>query len=298
MQRFKVLLLLTSALLLSVHVAAQTSDDSLKKHCLQCEDLKNIRLPDVTISLAEQIQEPTPHCKVSGIIGTEINFELLLPSNWNSRFVMGGGSGFAGSIFNMASSSINDGYATSGTDTGHKGHVLKADWALNNMERQVNFGHLAVHRTAVISKEIIRQYYCSEIAYSYFWGCSRGGGQGMMEAQRYPEDFDGIVAGAPGFNWIAFGAKDIQNSLAVYPNPENFEEPNITLANIELLSSLILEKCDPLDGLKDSILNDPRDCNFDFDQLPRCEDEIPSEDCFVQIGKWKCSYDQTSFSLS
>ena len=155
---------------------AQTTDEPEKIPCIPCEEIKNIRFLDVTISQTEQIQEPTPHCKVTGIIGTEINFELLLPNDWNARFVMGGGGGFVGSVQNLASPSINKGYATAGTDTGHKGHGLKADWALNNMERQVNFGHLAVHRTAVTSKEIIRQYYCSDVANSYFYGCSRGGG--------------------------------------------------------------------------------------------------------------------------
>ena len=260
---------------------AQTTDEPEKIPCIPCEEIKNIRFPDVTISQTEQIQEPAPHCKVSGIIGNEINFELLLPNDWNSRFAMGGGGGFVGSVQNMASPSINKGYATAGTDTGHKGNGLKADWALNNMERQVNFGHLAVHRTTVTSKEIIRQYYCSEIAYSYFLGCSRGGGQALMEAQRYPEDFDGIVAGAPAINWPAIGAEFIQNSQAIYPNPDKLDDPVITLANLKLLQTKVLEQCDTKDGLEDRILNDPGDCDLDFDTLPRCPDNSPSDDCFT-----------------
>lgn len=269
------------ALLIHNGSLAQTTEAPEKIPCIPCEEVKNIRLPDVTIYQTEQVQEPTPHCKVSGIIGTEINFELLLPNGWNSRFAMGGGGGFAGSVRNTAASSINKGYATAGTDTGHKGNVLKADWALNNMERQVNFGHLAVHRTAVTSKEIIRQYYCSEIAFSYFLGCSRGGGQAMMEAQRYPGDFDGIVAGAPAFNWPAIGAEYIQNSQAIYPNPEELDKPLITLANLKLLQTEVLAQCDAVDGVKDQILNDPRDCDLDFSVLPKCPDNSPSDDCFT-----------------
>lgn len=269
------------ALLMFNGSLAQTANELEKIPCIPCEELKNIRLPDVIISQTDQIQEPVPHCKVSGIIGTEINFELLLPNDWNSRFAMGGGGGFVGSVQNAARSSINKGYATAGTDTGHKGNLLKADWALNNMERQVNFGHLAVHRTTVTSKEIIRQYYCSEIAYSYFLGCSRGGGQGMMEAQRYPGDFDGIVAGAPVFNWTAIGSKLIQNCQAIYPNPDKLDDPVITLANLKLLHTKVLEQCDAMDGLKDRILNDPRDCDLDFNALPRCPDNSPSDDCFT-----------------
>ena len=84
---------------------------------------------------------------------------------------------------------------------------MSADWALNNMERQLNFGHLAIHRTAEVSKAIIGSYYGTYPKYSYFFGCSRGGGQAMMEAQRYPDDFDGIVAGAPAFYWTAPGSR-------------------------------------------------------------------------------------------
>jgi hypothetical protein len=188
---------------------AQVSTDTDKYPCMPCEELKNLMFPDVIVSETTQMEEPVAHCKVVGVIGKEINFELLLPKDWNSRFIMGGGGGFVGSVQNIARSSINDGYATAGTDTGHEGIGIKADWALNNMERQVNFRHLAVHRTAIVSKEIIRRFYCSDSEYSYFLGCSRGGGQAMMEAQRYPDDFDGIVAGAPAFNWPAIGAEFI-----------------------------------------------------------------------------------------
>jgi len=290
------LLALFLSLLIFNIISAQTTVVSTVQHTMTCEDLENLRIPDVTISQVEHLLEPVPHCKVIGIIGTEIKFEMLLPDNWNSRFVMGGGSGFAGSIFNFAASSIKKGFATVGTDTGHEGNVINADWALNNMERQVNFGHLAVHRTAVTAKEIIRQYYSSEIAFSYFQGCSRGGGQAMMEAQRYPEDFDGIVAGAPAFNTISHGAECIQNTKAIFPNPINLDQPAITLPNLELLESIILLQCDELDGVKDSILLDPRDCIINYDLLPLCPDDIESEDCFTssQIEAIKIIYSGVS----
>ena len=189
-------LLCSISLLLSIvsFTFGQTSTDLEIRPCIPCEDLKNLMLPDVIVSETTSLEDPISHCKIFGTIGKEINFELLLPMEWNSRFVMGGGGGgFVGAIHNWANFSINDGYATAGTDTGHEGNGYKAEWALNNAERQLNFGHLAVHRTAVVCKEIIRQFYCSASKYNYFFGCSRGGGQGMMEAQRYPDDFDGIV---------------------------------------------------------------------------------------------------------
>jgi len=284
---FSVLALtLSTATILSAQVSPN------KNSCIPCEELMNIRLPDVVVFEAIRLEAPVPHCKILGTIGKEINIEVLLPVDWNSRFAMGGGGGFVGSIQNGARSSINNGYATAGTDTGHESSGIEADWALNNMERQVNFGHLAVHRTAVVSKEIIRQYYCSESEYSYFIGCSRGGGQAMMEAQRYPNDFDGIVSGAPAFNWPALGAEFVQNTQIIYPDPSKLDEPVITLANLQLLQTKILESCDALDGSKDKILNDPRDCDFNFDLLPRCPRNIAGDNCFTlsQIEAIKVVY--------
>ncbi len=281
MQIIKLFQIIPALLFLFCTSRAQTAVETTKKPCLPCEEIKNIKLPDVTISQAGWIQEPVPHCKVSGIIGSEIHFELLLPDEWNSRFVMGGGGGFVGSVQNMAEFTVKNGFATVGTDTGHKSNGLKAGWALNHMERQLNFGHLAVHRTAVTAKGLMRRYYGSEIKFSYFLGCSRGGGQAMMEAQRYPGDFDGIVAGAPAFSWPALGAEFIQNSRAVYPDPDTLDQPVVTVENLALLQELVLEQCDALDGLEDGILNDPRNCDLNFSAFPVCPENAPSDTCFT-----------------
>jgi len=285
----------TIIILLFAGLMSVTSGDAQvrKNPCLACEELKNLQLPDITISQSEIVDEGEPYCKVIGTMGKEINFELLLPNHWNNRFVMGGGGGFVGNVQNVARWKVKEGYATSGTDTGHKGHGLTADWAYHNMERQVNFGHLAVHRTAVVSKAIINQYYCSFPEYSYFIGCSRGGGQAMMEAQRYPEDFNGIVSGAPAFDWPGTAAEFIQNIQNIYPDPNNLEEPIISRANLQLLQTIVLEQCDAIDGLKDQILNDPRDCNIDFDSFPICNTNSARDECFtqVQIKAIKSVYD-------
>jgi len=135
------------------------------KFCKPCEELKNIQLPDVTILLVEAkvsdtIKTPSepwnptviinkPFCRVLGRISKEINFELLLPDESNGRFLMSGGGGFVGSIQNSFRDKVNDGFATAGTDAGHEGGD-DAKWAYNNMERQLNFGRLAIHRTAVV----------------------------------------------------------------------------------------------------------------------------------------------------
>src|SRR6267378_6133694 len=118
------------------------------------------------------------HVEVKGVIGGHIRFELLLPDSWNGGFVMGGGGGFVGTVQNGARDSVNRGYATVGTDTGHQspaGHM--AGWALDNLEAKVNFGYLAVHRTAEVAKALVRSYYRADPEYSYFVGCSRGAGR-------------------------------------------------------------------------------------------------------------------------
>src|ERR1043166_4045205 len=127
--------------------------------------------------------------------------------------MMGGGGGFVAGVDNQARASVNAGYATVGTDTGHQGGVARANWALKDLERQLNFGYLAVHRVAEVSKAILRSYYGANEARSYFSGCSNGGRQALMEAQGYPDDFDGIVAGAPAYAFVGVAAqfiKDIQ----------------------------------------------------------------------------------------
>ncbi len=258
------------------------------KPCLPCEQMKDLRLPDVTILSAVSFLRDTtsgitvPFCRLTGRISKEINFELILPQQWNGRFLMSGGGGFVGSVENYLRDRANDGYASAGTDTGHQGSGASAEWALNNMERQINFGRLGVHRTAVVSKALIHHFYCSAPSYSYFFGCSRGGGQAMVEAQFYPEDFDGFVAGAPAFSWPAFGAKFIQISQKNYPNPKDLSKPVITQDNLILLQQNVLLQCDHLDGVRDRIINDPRDCNFDFSKLPLCPDDKASASCFTK----------------
>jgi feruloyl esterase len=160
------------------------------------------------------------------------------------------------------------------------------------MERQLDFGKLAVHLTAVVSKAIINAYYCKDPAYSYFIGCSRGGGQAMVEAQYYPDDFQGFVCGAPAFNWPAIGAKLIQNSQKNYPDPGNTKTPVITKDNLRMLQAEVIKQCDTLDGIKDGIVSDPRGCKFDFSRLPVCADSVATAGCFTakQLAAIKTVY--------
>ena len=208
------------------------------------------------------------------MIGGHIRLELLLPEAWNGRFAMGGGGGFVGTVQNAARDSVKQGYATVGTDTGHQwqpGHT--AGWALDNEEAKLNFGYLAVHRTGEVAKALIRAYYGADPKFSYFVGCSRGGGQAMMEAQRYPKDFDGIVAGAPAFDWTGLAANMVSIAQALYPDPEHLEKTVLTKAALEKLQAGILEQCDAQDGLKDGIIQDPASVHFVLEKVPGLTDE-------------------------
>ena len=238
---------------------------------LNADELRKLRLPDVVVESITPVaggQKPpdrAAYLEVKGIIGGNIRFELLLPESWNGRFVMGGGGGFVGSVQNAARDSVNRGYATVGTDTGHEyqpGYM--AGWALDNLEAQVNFGYLAVHRTTEVAKAIVRAYYGSDAAYSYFVGCSRGGGQAMMEAQRFPNDFDGIVAGAPAFNWTGIAATMVSIARALYPDPTHLDHTVLSKAALQKLAAAILDQCDAQDGLKDGVVQDPMAAHFDL----------------------------------
>lgn len=248
---------------------------------IRIEDLRGLRLPDVGIESATPVK-PDPqknphaaaHVEVQGIIGGNIRFELLLPEAWNGDFTMGGGGGFVGTVQNMARDSVNRGYATVGTDTGHEwqpGYL--AGWALDNVEAQLDFGYLAVHRTAEVAKAVIRAYYGKDAARSYFLGCSRGGGQAMMEAQRYPKDFDGIVAGAPAFNWTGFAATMVSIAKALYPDPQHLQSTVLTKEALQKLQQSILEQCDEQDGLKDGVIQDPSSVQFDLTKVAGITDE-------------------------
>ena len=267
-----------------------------------CAGLTALELVDLRIGSAEHLPETEglpAHCRVTGVIETEINFELLLPDDWNGRFLMGGGGGFVGSVQNQArslyahgGSPLQRGYATAGTDTGHTGNGIEAGWALDHPERQENFGHRAVHLTAETAKSIIAHYYARPTDYAYFVGCSRGGGQAMMESQRYPDDFDGIVAAAPAYDWTGITAGFVQNQQAIYPDGD-LDAPLLTAATLELLGSSILAACDADDGVEDGMLADPRRCGFDPADLPRCAGDRSAADCVTaaQLAAIRTVYD-------
>jgi hypothetical protein len=260
-----------------------------------CSALKDLRLPDVR--LIDIVDAPdalehgdlarTPHCRVTGIISKEILFVATLPNRWNQRLLMAGNGGFAGSINEAVARNATNGYLTVSTNTGHRDPAdgAGAAWGLNNPERQINYAFLAVHRTAEVAKVLAKAFYGSEPRYSYFNGCSNGGRQALMEVQRYPEDFDGVIAGAPAIPFTNIFASFARNLRAAYPTPAYFTKPVITKANLDLLAARVLEACDAIDGVKDGVLADPRDCKFKLSSLPSCPNDRTAASCLTKAQR-------------
>ena len=258
---------------------------------VECSSLAGARVPDVRVTEAVLVPaqaggpERAAHCRVSGTIEEEIRFTALLPDEWNGRFFAGGGGGFVGDVENQAAGSVDAGYASIGTDTGHQGDGTEASWALGHPDRVVNWGHRAIHRTAEVGKALVATYYGAAPRRSYFFGCSNGGRQALMEAQRYPDDFDGIVACAPAFDITNLAAEFVRNSQVAFPDPHHLTESAVSPENLQLLEARVLAACDALDGVSDGVLDDPRDCTFNVADLPLCGDERPAPACVTHAQR-------------
>lgn len=257
----------------------------------ECAALSAVRLPDVAIAGAVAVPATdkgrvrVAHCKVTGVIGTEIRFEVLLPDTWNGRFAMGGGGGFVGSVQNQVVDVVNKGYATAGTDTGHQALGFQAGWALDHLERQVNYGYLGVHRTADVAKAIVRTYYGNDSAYDYFLGCSNGGRQALMEAQRFPADFDGIVSGAPAYDFTRIAASFVTHAKATFPDPARLTTSTVSPADLALVAAAALDACDRHDGVKDAVIDQPASCPAPLDRVKACPNDVASADCLTSASR-------------
>ena len=241
-----------------------------------CGALDAMDLPDLTVGAVEALDEPVKHCKLTGRVGREIGFSVWLPSDWNGKFVMGGGGGFVGSIQNqaLALGALERGYATAGTDTGHQAGGIDGSWALHNLERIVNYGHVAIHRVSEVAKHITAMHYGTRAERALFAGCSNGGRQAMAFSQRYPDDFDAIIAGAPAFDFPGVGAAFLNVTRHMYPDMDDLAAPLLTPDDRKMLAGAVLAHCDAQDGIEDGIMNDPRECDFDLDSLDLSEQKI------------------------
>jgi len=198
---------------------------------------------------------------------SEIPIEVWLPltrAAWNGKFRGQGNGGFAGSFYyNLMALSVAQGYATAGTDTGHTGESTDASWALHHPEKIADFGYRAVHLMTLRAKDVIAAFYGEQPARSFFASCSDGGREALMEAQRFPADYDGILAGAPAYLWTNLLTAGMNKTKAMLLEPASYIPPE----KISVIASAVLQACDAKDGLKDGILNDPRTCHFDPETL-------------------------------
>lgn len=267
----------------------------------KCEDLKSGAFGrEVQIESARIVPANAgmPElCDVRGVIWPENHFAVKLPTNWNERFEMVGNGGWAGEISERAmDTAVRSGYATTSTDTGHDAHKEPgASFAYpgpnnpNAARKVIDFGYLAVHETALLAKRMIRAYYGQDPRYSYWVGCSTGGRQGLMEAQRYPEDFDGYVIGAPVLNLTGLQMKSIYNYQVAGTGPGA-----IAPAKLPLINRAFYDKCDAVDGLKDGLVENPLRCDFDPGRdLEKCSGDQDGPACFTgaQIAALRKVYD-------
>jgi feruloyl esterase len=268
-----------SALMLAATIAAFAQTP--------CERLKSLTLPNATITTAQaipkgpylpaglpadaaqyaKVQLPE-YCRVSVVLtpssDSHIEVELWMPAqaSWNGKYQAVGGGGWVGSFnFNGMLNALQQGYATSSTDTGHKGP--EAAFAVGHPEKLVDFAYRAVHEMTIKSKAIITAFYGRGPRFSYWNGCSTGGRQGIMEAVRYPEDFDGIIAGAPANNQLQLGAWRINLDTTIRKDPRRI----VPRSKMLLVNRAVLAACDALDGVKDGLLSEPMKCHFDVSTL-------------------------------
>jgi feruloyl esterase len=250
----------------------------------KCASLTSLSLPGTSITLAQLVDAggfspPTPvrtrrgepvsfqglpaFCRVAATLrptsDSEIKMEVWMPaSGWNKKLEANGNAGWAGSItLDTLAAGLQRGYAAAMTDTGHDGNG--ASFALGHPEKVIDFGYRSVHEMTLKSKAIVAAYYGEAPKLSYFNGCSDGGREGLKEAQQYPEDFNGIVAGSPGINWTGRAMQAVWIAQAVHKE----EASAIPSAKFPVIHQAVLDACDAADGLKDGILEDPTRCHFD-----------------------------------
>lgn len=212
---------------------------------------------------ARPIEIPQPFCRVALVLrpspDSEIHVEVWLPENgWNRAFQAVGNGAFTGAVnYGAMAAALRRGYAVASTDTGHAGGG--AAWALGHPEKVIDFGWRAVHEMVIAAKRIVAAYYQAPPRLSYWNGCSAGGRQGLKAVQRFPDDFDGVVAGAPGLDWTGRAAQANRVAKVLEANPD----ARLTAADRQTLHAAVLQACDAQDGVKDGVLANPAACGYD-----------------------------------
>jgi len=252
-----------------------------------CERLMQLHPKDTRITLAQSIvpaptwEAPTslfsalagghvlvsvPLCRVTAVIEHEIGIEVWLPQNWNGRFEGVGNGGLTGAInYPSMATALSAGFATASTDTGHitDKDVFQSDWIAGHRQRVIDFTYRAHHLLAERAKDIITAFYSRPPKHNYFSGCSSGGWEGLTEAQRYPTDYDGIIAGAPAINYVGATTRGMVLQQWAAKNPQG----NLDGAVSRIMEQAAVARCDAQDGLEDGLVSDPLSCHFDPAEL-------------------------------
>jgi feruloyl esterase len=293
-----------AGLLLAVRLVALLLLASSVASASDCAGLKNLNLDHTTITTAERvtggsmdIEGSAPMrglpglCRITGVMrptrDSAIHFEVWMPEEtWNGRLLGTGNGGFAGAIsYGEFAGYLKRGFAVAGSDAGHQAEGTDATWAYGHPEKVKDFGWRAVHLMTERAKQIIEAFYGKREQKAYFDACSDGGREALMEAQRFPEDYDGILAGAPANAWSTMLAAGVAGM-------QTLGDPSAYISDQKLpaIQKAALEACDSLDGVKDGIINDPSKCSFDPGVL-KCKAE-ESADCLTepQIGALKALY--------
>ena len=247
----------------------------------QCAALLKATLPTATTITSATFtdQETTigttkvtvPFCRVVGLAtptsDSTVGFEVWMPplSTWNGKFQGVGSGSSAGSIATAAMLvALMDGYAAMATDNGHVTDATRPNgaaeqtWALGHPEKMIDFAYRGLHVATVAGKSVTQSFYNKAASKSYFVGCSQGGHHALMEASRYADDYDGIVAGAPAWQWANLMVAELWNSMPALKDPTAITAPKMTLLN-----NAVIAACDALDGVTDGVIDDPRKCTYD-----------------------------------
>jgi feruloyl esterase len=285
------MLILGLSALLAIVMDGQPADGA------SCDALTKLTLPNTTMTSAQPVPAgtftvpgsgPTPppnaprfdnlpaFCRVAATLtpspDSAIKIEVWMPATgWNGKFQGVGNGGWSGAIsYGPLAAALRRGYAAASTDTGHSGG--SGSFALGHPEKLIDFGYRAVHEMTVQAKAIVAAFYGNGPRLSYWTGCSSGGKQGLKEAQRFPADYDGIVAGAPANFWTHLSAGDLWTGIATLKDPASY----IPKEKYPLIHKAALDACDALDGVKDGLIEDPMRCRFDPKTLLCTGDDGPA----------------------
>jgi len=261
--------------------AAPTPTASPVMPCSELRSLTSFELSVISATIIPGTTDAPEHCRVRVMVQPEINIEVNLPTNWNNRLYMFGNGGWAGESFDGAGRVVNRarglkaGFVTAATDTGHSAITEPgASFALNK-QKLLDYGFRSLHVTVETAKMLARTYYGAVPAKSYYEGCSQGGREGLTFAQRFPNDFDGIVAGSPALNQTGTHLSRAYWMQGLNANP-------FPAAKLGLLANRVYDQCDAKDGLKDGLIDDPRRCDFKpARDLLHCAEGTDEANCFT-----------------